>query len=129
MLKFSVMVVDQLAMHFMQAMSGVHLHVLTCVHVFHISGSSGRIILKYGVMLEPLAMRFAQAMSRAVSACAQVQVNFQAHLFASARSSLKRRPYSSYSYNYYIWFRACYGILCSLDHKMAFLTRKHNYVK
>ena len=57
------LLMNQLAMHFILATSGVCLHVLTCVPLFLISGSSGSITLKYGVLLDPLAMRFTQATS------------------------------------------------------------------
>ena len=58
-------VMGQLAMHFMHATDGVHLHVLTFVHFFHSSEFTGRIMLKYGVLLDPLAMQLLQARSRA----------------------------------------------------------------
>ena len=43
---------DQLPKCFTQVKGGVHLHVCTCVPLFRISGTTGRIALKFGVWLE-----------------------------------------------------------------------------
>ena len=43
---------DQSAGQFIQARDGVHLHVRTCAPLFRISGTDGRIALKFGVLLE-----------------------------------------------------------------------------
>ena len=42
----------QLARQFTQTKDGVHLHVRTCVPLFHISGTVGWIVLKFGMFLE-----------------------------------------------------------------------------
>ena len=47
----------------------VHLHVLNCTPLFRISTFTGRIMLKYVVLLDPLATRFVQAMSTHVHKC------------------------------------------------------------
>ena len=43
---------DQLARQLTQTEDGVHLHVRTCVPLFHISGTALRIALKFGMLLE-----------------------------------------------------------------------------
>ena len=42
---------DQLARQFIHTRDGVHLHVRSCVPLFHISGTAGRIALKFGMLL------------------------------------------------------------------------------
>ena len=46
------MVRDELAMRFTPLMGRVHLHVRTCAPLFRISGTAGRIVLKFGVWLD-----------------------------------------------------------------------------
>ena len=93
--------------HYTNVECVVHLHVRTCVPLFQISGTAGRIaldvsrdivktftertMLKYGVLLDPLVTRFAQVTRRGVCTCASAIARpFQVHPFASARSSPKR---------------------------------------
>ena len=54
------MVRTHVAMRIPQAMCGVHLHVrkCRCSPVLDISGTAGRIALKFGVVKDQLAMRF-----------------------------------------------------------------------
>ena len=55
----------QLAMHFIRAMNWLHLqrvHVLTSF--LHSSGSTERIMMRYGVLLGAFTIHFTQAMSR-----------------------------------------------------------------
>ena len=49
--KFGV-VRDQLPMRFTLLMDGVHLHVRTWAPLFRISGTDGRIVLKFGMVFE-----------------------------------------------------------------------------
>ena len=43
---------DQLAMRFKLLRGGMHLHVRTRASLFRISGTAGRIALKFGMLLE-----------------------------------------------------------------------------
>ena len=43
---------SQLSKRFAQVKSWVLLHVRTCVPIFHVSGTAGRIALKFGAWLE-----------------------------------------------------------------------------
>ena len=54
---------DPLVMYFTQTKGGAHLHVHTCEPLFRISGTTGRIALKFGVLLDPLTMHFTHAIS------------------------------------------------------------------
>ena len=67
-----LVVMYQLAIHFIHATSRVHLGALACVPLSRISGSTGRIMLRYCVLLDPLAMHFTQANSYVddISMCA-----------------------------------------------------------
>ena len=59
------MAMEQPAMDLgINATSGVHLHVLACLPVFRSSESTGLIMPKYGLLLNPLAVLFTQAISR-----------------------------------------------------------------
>ena len=64
---------DQLGKQLTQAKDGVHLHVRTCVPLFHISGTVGRIALKFATWVESSpVMRVIQVMNGVpISACAQ----------------------------------------------------------
>ena len=88
------MVMNQLAMHFMHVTSGVGtIYVSARVRAFfRIFGSTGRIVQKCGVLLDPLAVRLTHA-KWMIFRSAQVQLNIRlkAHLLASAHLSPKRR--------------------------------------
>ena len=87
--------INYTAMYFMDVTSEVvGMHVLMCPPLFRISGSAGRIMQKFGVLLVPLTMRFTQDISGGylqVRKCNRTSFfSTLVHLFASARLSSKR---------------------------------------
>ena len=59
-------VTDRPTMHFIHATSGVHLHARTCAPLFHSSGNTGRFVLKFSVLADPLIMRCNKVICKAM---------------------------------------------------------------
>ena len=57
-------IIHPLVMHVMHATSGTQRHPSPCCPLFHISVAAGRIVLKCGVVLNPLAVHFKEVMDR-----------------------------------------------------------------
>ena len=68
------MAMDQLHSAFIHVTSWVRLHLFACVPLFHTSGSTGRIMLKYGLLLYPLTQHFYTGHKQSKSTRAQVQL-------------------------------------------------------
>ena len=83
---------DTLAMRFAQVSGGVNLHLCTCTPLFHITGTGGCIMLKYGELINPLTRRFTQLIGTGyLRVCTFNYISFSSTSIRFPRSSPKSR--------------------------------------